>query len=248
MNEETGLARSASVLGYAVRPAGGDLRPGVLVIHEAFGLNQHIREACDRIARAGFAVVAPDLYQGRPDRLATYEERDKAIAMLKSLQDAEVLATCDRAADHLRSAVGARPGPVGVVGFRIGGRYALLWPGERPGAAGAVVSYYGPGIAGGTLSTGWTINALESACAIEAPVLLFFVGADQTVSGDEVTRIEARLRSAGRHVTVVRYPGLRPGFAFPGRDTYAPAEGEDAWDRTLRLLQEHRSGPGPRAR
>ena len=91
------LARSESALGYAVRPPGDAAWPGVLVIHEAFGLNQHIREACDRVARAGFAVVAPDLYRGRPERLATYEERDKAIAMLKSLQDAEVLATCDQA-------------------------------------------------------------------------------------------------------------------------------------------------------
>ena len=238
------LARSESALGYAVRPPGDAAWPGVLVIHEAFGLNQHIREACDRVARAGFAVVAPDLYRGRPERLATYEERDKAVAMLKSLQDAEVLATCDQAVDHLRSAMGARPGPVGVVGFRIGGRYALLWPGERPAAAGAVVSYYGPGIAGGTISTGWTINALDSACTIDAPMLLFFGGADQTIPADEVTRIEDRLREARRRVMVVRYPGLRPGFAFPGRDTYAPVEGEDAWDRTLRLLQRHLSGAG----
>ena len=227
---------------YVARPRDGAPRGGVLVIHEGFGLNRHIEWLCRRLAaEAGCAVVAPDLYHRLPDRVAADDDRDKAVAMLRSLPDAQVLDDCARALAHLR-AQGVERVP-GVVGFRIGGRYALLVA-ARHQVAGAV-SYYGSGIDRGTFSALWTLDALAECGRVEAPMLLVFAGDDPTIPADEADRIERRLRELGRDADVVRYPGVKPGFLFPERPTYAPDEAGAAWERTRRFLDAclHRAGP-----
>src|SRR5712691_6734618 len=91
---------------YFARPVPDRPASGVLVLHEAFGLNVDIQALCRRLARHGHAVLAPDLYWRGPDRLASYEERPKAIAMLKSLPDTQVLADAARGLDLLRKLIG----------------------------------------------------------------------------------------------------------------------------------------------
>jgi carboxymethylenebutenolidase len=220
---------------YLARPAHGSATAGVLVLHEAFGLNAAMQTVCAQLAESDYAALAPDLYWRGPDRQAGYDERAKAIAMLKTLPDEDVLADAAHGLDRLRERVGEVP--VGVLGYRIGGRYALLVAEHHPVAA--TVAYYGAGIDGGTISPRWTINALERARDLRAPALLIFVGDDPTIPDDELGRIERRLREFRVAYDLVRYPGLRPGFSFPDRDTYAPREAADAWRRTLAFLDTH---------
>jgi carboxymethylenebutenolidase len=228
----------ATYLARAPRPRGG-----VLVIHEGFGLNEHAQAVCRRLAAEGFTALAPDLYRRGPDRLAGYDQYDKAVAMLRSLPDEQVLADLAAGIDRLQKLCG--PAPVGVVGFRIGGRYALLIAAREPSRVAAAVSYYGSGIDAGTFSSLWTIDALAQAPRIVAPLLLFFAGNDATVSEAEVSRIEHRLRESGPSAEVVRYPGVRPGFIFEGRETFSPVEAADAWRRTLAFLGAHAQRAGP---
>jgi carboxymethylenebutenolidase len=216
---------------YLVRPAFDRPRGGILVLHEAFGLNADIQLLCRRLAEHGYAALAPDLYWRGPEHLAGYQERDKAITMLKSLPDAQVLADAAHALDLLHHDLDDLP--LGVVGLRIGGRYALLVTAREWRRIRAGISYYGAGIAGGTISPLWTINALEEARGLSRPLLLFFVDDDPTVPPDEVASIDAGLRASGATYQIVHYPGVRPGFVFPGRDTYAAREADDAWHRTL---------------
>jgi len=220
---------------YLVRPESERPLAGVLVLHEAFGLNSDLRAWCDRLARHGYAALAPDLYWRGPDRLAGYDERPKAIAMLKSLPDERVLEDARHALDLLRAEVGDVP--LAVAGLRIGGRYALLLTARERSRIAAAVSYYGPGIDGGTISPLWTIDAIQELSSASAPLLLFFVGDDPTVPAAEVDAIDAKLRRQAVAYEIVRYPGVRPGFVFPGRDTYAEREAEDAWRRTIDLLE-----------
>ena len=210
---------------------------GVLVLHEAFGLNADIEALCRRLAQGGYAALACDLYWRGPDRLAGYDERSKAIEMLKSLPELQVLADAARGLDLLREEIGGAA--LGVLGLRIGGRYAILVASAERRRVSAAVSYYGAGIDGGRISPLWTINAVEEAQGLAGPLLLFFVGDDPTIPPEEVRSIDRRLREFGAVYEIVRYPGVRPGFVFPGRDTYAPREAEDAWGRTLAFLDTH---------
>ena len=233
---------SEAPFGFLSRPRGAP-RAGVLVLHEAFGLNPDIEALCRRLAGRGYAALACDLYRRGPDRLAGYDERAKAIDMLKSLPDPQVLADAARALDLLgEETAGA---PAGVLGLRIGGRYAVLVASAERGRVAAAVSYYGAGIDGGRISPLWTINAVEEARGLAVPLLLFFVGDDPTIPADEVARIDQRLGELGARHQIVRYPGVRPGFVFPGRDTYDARAADDAWDRTSAFLEAHLGPAAP---
>lgn len=230
------IERDGARWAYMVRPSARRATAAVLVLHEAFGLNTAIQALCARLASGDYAVLAPDLYWRAAERLAGYDEREKAIAMLKTLPDEQVIADARHGLDVLREFAGDVP--LGAVGFRIGGRYALLVAEHDPRVA-ATVSYYGAGIDGGTISPLWTINALERARDLRVPALGIFVGDDPTIPNDEVDRIERRFRELGIRHELVRYSGIRPGFIFPDRDTYAPREAEDAWQRTLTFFETH---------
>jgi carboxymethylenebutenolidase len=227
----------AAPFAYVARPASDPPIGGVLLLHEAFGLNADIQVMAGRLAERGYAVLAPDLYRRGPDRLAGYDERAKAIAMLKTLPDGQVLDDIQRGLDLLDRETGGAA--LGVVGLRIGGRYALLAAAREPGRIRAAVSYHGAGIDGGTISPLWTLNAIEQVQALRTPMLLFFVGDDPTVPSAEVDSIDARLRRGGAAYEIVRYPGVKPGFVFPGRDTYREGEAEDAWNRQLGFLERN---------
>lgn len=232
------LEGHGAYLARAPRPRGG-----VLVIHEGFGLNEHAQAVCCRLGAEGFTALAPDLYRRGPDRLAGYDQYDKAVAMLRSLPDEQVLTDLGAGVGRLQELCGASP--VGVVGFRIGGRYALLLAARERSRVGAAVSYYGSGIDAGTFSSLWTLDALREAESITAPLLLFFAGQDATVTEAEVSRIEQRLRTHGPPCEIVRYPGVRPGFLFEGRETFSAVEAADAWRRTLMFLGAHVQRAGP---
>ena len=227
---EAPTSRFAYLASPAVDPPAG----GVLLLHEAFGLNADMQALAGRLAERGHAVIVPDLYWRGPDRLAGYDERAKAIAMLKTLPDEQVLEDAARALDLLQRET--RGAPLAAAGLRIGGRYALLVAAREPRRVRAAVSYYGAGIDGGTISPLWTIDALAQVQDLCTPMLLFFVGDDPTVPPAEVETIDARLRRAAASYEIVRYPGVKPGFVFPGRDTYRPGEASDAWDRMGRFL------------
>src|SRR5690242_8246192 len=138
--------------------------------------------------------------------------------MRKTLPDEQVLEDAARALDLLQRET--RGAPLAAAGLRIGGRYALLVAAREPRRVRAAVSYYGAGIDGGTISPLWTIDALAQVQDLRTPMLLFFVGDDPTVPPAEVEAIDARLRRAAASYEIVRYPGVKPGFLLPGRDTY----------------------------
>ena len=116
----------AAPFAYVARPASEPPIGGVLLLHEAFGLNADIQAMAGRLAERGYAVLAPDLYRRGPDRLAGYDERAKAIAMLKTLPDGQVLDDIERGVDllqgHLETARGHVVGHVGrQLALRSGG-------------------------------------------------------------------------------------------------------------------------------
>lgn len=235
----------ATPFAYLASPAGAPPAGGLLLLHEAFGLNADMQALAERLAERGYAVLAPDLYWRGPVRLAGYDERPKAIAMLKTLPDEQVLADAARGLDLLARETGGAP--LAVAGLRIGGRYALLVAARERRRVRAAVSYYGAGIDGGSISPLWTINAIERIERLRTPMLLFFVGDDPTIPDAEVESIDARLRRAGAPYEIVRYPGVKPGFVFPGRDTYRHPEAADAWDRIGRFLASALASAPPEA-
>ncbi|MHB8233541.1 MAG: dienelactone hydrolase family protein, partial [Solirubrobacteraceae bacterium] len=117
-------AEQTPINGYIARPADAASHPGIVVIHEAGGLGEHIRDVANRLANIGYVALAVDLYTregGPPDT----SDVPAMMARLFSMSDATALGDLEGAADHLRGLDGVT-GRIGCIGFCMGGRYTLL--------------------------------------------------------------------------------------------------------------------------
>jgi carboxymethylenebutenolidase len=217
---ETIQAGDSSVRAYVRTPDGA--RAGVVVLHPWWGLNDDVTAYVDRLLGEGYAIVAPDMFDGQvateiedADRLsgAMDEEAGKAITL--------------SAVDVLTERLG--PGaPVAALGFSFGAAWAIWAPIERDRVAATVV-YYGT----------WTGSVLGKA---NVPVLGHFAEDDPYETAETVDEFEKGLRDAGREATIHRYPGTGHWFAEPSRDAYRPEAAELAFERTVAFLRRCLAG------
>jgi len=218
---------SLDVGGTAVRLyVAGDFasgKRGVVVLHAWWGLNDDVIAYADRLAAAGFAVAAPDMFDGQvastiedAERLSRSAESPEAEPAVESI----ALAAVDDLATRL--------GPtsrLGVLGFSFGAAYATLLPAERPRLVASVV-YYGV-YAGPHLE--------RSTAAVQG----HFAETDQFESDEGIAELEDGIRAAGREVTIHRYPGTGHWFAEPSRDAYVPEAADLAFERTVAFFRTH---------
>jgi carboxymethylenebutenolidase len=206
--------------GYLARPAPGH-GPGVLVLHEAFGLVDHIRDVCDRFARAGFTALAPDLYRGRSG-----ETIAAAVELASALGPERVGADLEGAVAALLGEDAVEGSRVGAIGFCLGGHLALL-AASRSSRVGAVVDFYG-------FHPALPVDAAR----IEAAVLGIFAEKDEFVPSERVEELRRALAGAGVGAPRRGGGGVGHGFmndARPERhDATAAAAG---WDRMLAFLR-----------
>ncbi len=188
--------------------------PGVLVLHAWWGLKPFFKQFCDRLAKEGFTVLAPDLYQGRiagaiDEAKALLEKRD-----LELMQDTVIAAK-----DHLREMVKSK---IGLVGFSMGGGWALEIASTTPAQIGAMAIYYG--------------NGEADYGKITAKVMGHFSDNDEWEPNEYVDMTFEALKKAGVDATRHTYPGVAHWFVEEDRPEYDPAAAQLAWDRTVEFL------------
>jgi carboxymethylenebutenolidase len=208
------------VRGYLALPPRGS-GPGVLVLQEWWGLVDHIRDVCDRLARAGFVALAPDLYRGE-----TASDPDAAGRLMMDLQLPRAARDLDGAVAALLGETATAGGTVGVIGFCMGGQLALL-AGTRNRRIGAVVDCYGihP-------------NVTLALADLAAPVLGVFAEQDSFVPPEAARKLEADLRAAGKRCSFTIFPGVGHAFMNDSRpDVYAAAAAERAWGTIVSFLR-----------
>jgi carboxymethylenebutenolidase len=221
---ETIQVGDASARLYVADP-GGQGSPGVMVLHPWWGLNDDVVAYADRLAAAGFAIVAPDLFHG--EVATTIEDAERlATGADEEVVNGIVLAAADLLAGRLDPAA-----EVGALGFSFGAHWAIWTPTQRD-RVGASVVYYGT--TGGPVLQGSSV-----------PVLGHFAEDDPFESAEWVTEVEGTLRAAGREVEFHRYPGTGHWFAEPSRDTYRPEAAELAFGRTVAFLRTRLSSGQP---
>jgi carboxymethylenebutenolidase len=190
--------------------------PGVLLLHSFWGLTSSVKGLADDLADHGYTVLAPDINFGTlPD------SEQEALDHLGS-------ANPDRLASLVLSSVGllyekSTEGPIGIVGFGMGGSLAL-WASVRLSEfVTAAVSFYGS-------------QQIDFAGSKSA-YLIHLAEDDEYITDDEAAFMEATMGLEELAVEVVRYPGTRHGFSEPDGDTFDPQTFEAAWKRTLEFLQ-----------
>lgn len=209
--------------GYLALPDTGT-GPGVLVLHAWWGLNDTIKSVCARLAEAGFVAFAPDLYHGQIARtIAEAEVLSQAIDADPERASAKVA----QAALFIHQCTGAAAPGLAVIGFSLGGFFALQLAATHPEHIRSVVLFYGTE---GTMGQNFSASSAE--------FLGHFAENDPYEPPSNVEALEHSLRRAGCSVTFHTYPGTGHWFFEPDRtEAYDAAAAQLAWDRTLNFLK-----------
>ncbi|MBI4638435.1 MAG: dienelactone hydrolase family protein [Candidatus Rokubacteria bacterium] len=210
----------AKTAGYLATPPSGQ-GPGVLVIQEWWGLVQHIKNVCDRVAAEGFTALAPDMYHGK-----TAAEPDGAGKLFMALNIGQAEKDLRGAATVLAGHSSTKK--LGVVGFCMGGQLALYAATLNP-SVGACVNFYGihP-------------NVKPDYTKLSGPVLGLYAERDGFVTPQVAREVDAAIRAAGKTSEIHIYPGVDHAFFNDERpDAYNRAAAEDAWKRTLTFFRQH---------
>lgn len=232
-------AADGRMSGFAARPTAHGKFPAVIVVQEAFGLNDHIKDVAARLAREGYVTLAPDLYYREKDAVVGYDDLPNAIRLMMTLCDDKIVTDMGAAVSYLQQQPSVRADRIGVTGFCMGGRVTFLTACLNP-AVKAAVPFYGGGI-GSVMQPGErTPKApLEYADKLAAPMLLFFGENDSFIPLGEVERIKARLAELKKSAETVVYPGAPHGFFCEQRDSYRVDAAKDAWTRMLNFFGQH---------
>lgn len=203
---------------YLALPAGPGPHPGIVVIHEWWGLNGHIEHWADRLATAGWAALAIDLYSGK-----VTADRDSAMVAMKAVEPAKALATLHAGVEFLKNDARTKSPVRAVIGWCFGGAWSLQTALAEPDLAGAIIYY-------GQLETDPTKLA-----AIKAKLLGVFGNKDKGIPPADVDKFEAALKQAGVTATIHRYDADH-AFANPSNPKYDEANASDAWTKVLAFL------------
>lgn len=221
--------------GYYVTPAGTGKFPAVIVLMEAFGVNDWCRGICNRLAQAGFAAIAPDLYRGA---VYSYTEMQAAIAKLKSLKDDGVMSDVGKSIDFLAKRAEVNAAGIGVIGFCMGGRYTFLTNAVYPNQIKAAVAFYGGGIDNPADPVGRKslLNRVET---MQAPIMLMYGAEDKSIPADEHSRVTAALSKAKKRYILNLFPKAGHGFMSDRRDSYSAEAATEAWMMTTGFLKQN---------
>ena len=222
--------RAQSLRGsYLVLPDGAGPHPGVVVVHEAFGLNDNIRGICQRFAAEGYAALGVDLFEGR----------NRAVCMARMFAGALAGNLDHYGVPALRAALGQLAGHpevdaarIGAVGFCLGGSIVLTWA-CTDNRLTAIAPFYG--------TAPRPRRAIRRLC----PVVGSWPGKDITTKAARV--LETELTAAGTAHDLKVYPGTRHSFFNDRLPVYNPAAAADSWQRVMTFFAEHVRGgpPGP---
>jgi len=232
-----------AVNGYLAVPAAAGPHPGIVVIHEAGGLGEHIRDVVNRFANIGYSALGVDLYtrEGGPPPM---DDMQKMLARLFAMSDATALADLEGAADLLRARADAT-GKVGCVGFCMGGRYTLLFAcaSDRLDAA---VDCWGGFIDRADFeqrsSDARPTPPLELAAQLHCPLLGAVGAEDQNPSPELGEELARRARASGHEVKVDLYADAGHAFFADYRPSYRPAAAAKLWAELVPFLASHLGG------
>jgi carboxymethylenebutenolidase len=219
---------------FVASPDDGSRKPALIVCQEAFGVNDHIRNVCRRLAGAGYVALAPELFH-RSGTGVELGYTDFSIVMphFSKLTNETLTMDITAALQALRKDRRVDPSRVGVIGFCVGG-FATFLAAEQTDAA-AFVAFYGGGIV--HMRPGVALAPLlEDADRITAPMLLLFGAEDHAIPPDDIAAIRDRLTALGKTFEIVVYAGAGHGFACDARSAFHAPSAEAAWHKTLEWL------------
>jgi carboxymethylenebutenolidase len=220
----------AQVEGLEFLPQTPDRYPGLILLHERWGLTSQIKDLGNRLAREGYTVLVPNLY-ARQGGMVT-ARTDVAAALMERMKETDVLQDLTSCCEFLNTQDRVQRGVHGVVGFGMGGTWALRFACHRKRLRAAVAFY------GNMVSPPGLLQDL--AC----PVLYHHAGADEHVTKEEVAQLRDGARQFVKRVDILTYDAAPHAFCNETlKDAYRPDAAADAWRATTEFLKTALSTP-----
>lgn len=226
---------------YYARPTGAGPHPAIIAVHHLPGWDEFYQEFCERLARHGFAVIAPDLYcrigHGDPDDVAAKARAGGGV------HDDDVVAECAAVLEWVQQQPDITD-KVGIIGSCSGGRHAVLTASRLSGFS-AVVDLWGGGVVAtpDQLSPARPVPPVKYTSSMNAPLLGLFGNEDKSPSSEEVDVHESELQRLSKSYEFHRYDGAGHGFFYYHKPAYRPNQAMDGWQKVFEFFHRNLSRP-----
>ena len=228
-----------SIPAYRAMPDKGGPFPTVLVVQEIFGVHEHIKDICRRLAKLGYYAIAPALYARQGNPAAISDIRELIDKIVSKVPDAEVMSDLDATVAYAKSTGKADTAKLAVTGFCWGGRITWLYAAHNPDLK-AAVAWYGPIDRPRTaLQPKYPIDLAGD---LKCPVLGLYGAADQSIPVASVEKMEAACKADRKICEIKIYPEAPHGFNADYRPSYRPEAAKDGWARMLAWFKQYGVG------
>ncbi len=224
---------------YRAMPAKGENFPTVLVVQEIFGVHEHIKDICRRLAKLGYLAVAPELYarQGDVSKLTEFPE---ILKIVRTVPDSQVMSDLDATAAWAKKSSKGNTDKLAITGFCWGGRIVWLYAAHNKNLK-CGVAWYGRLVGDKTdLQPKYPQDLVAD---LKAPVLGLYGGEDMGIPNETVEQMQASLKEAKQPSEIVLYPKTPHGFYADYRPSYRQTEAADGWKRLQEWFQKHGVSP-----
>lgn len=220
---------------YRAMPTKGDSFPVVLVVQEIFGVHEHIKDICRRLAKLGYLAVAPELYARQGDVSKIENIQDIIGKVVSKVPDAQVMSDLDHTVAWAKKSKG-NVDKLGVTGYCWGGRIVWLYSAHNPSVK-AGVAWYGRLV--GMASELQPKHPIDLVDTLKAPVLGLYGGADTGIPKESVEKMQKALKEAKKPSEIVLFPDTPHGFYADYRPSFRKKEAEEGWKRLQEWFKEN---------
>jgi len=216
--------------GYRALPENGGPFPVVLVVQEIFGVHEHIKDICRRLAKLGYLAVAPELYarQGDVSKITNFQEIFAKV--VSKVPDKQVMSDLDAAVAWAKGTGKGDVAKLGITGYCWGGRIVWLYAAHNADLK-AGVAWYGRLV--GEPDELHPKHPIDVVGSIHAPILGLYGETDQGIPVASVEKMRTALKEAGKTAEIVLYPETPHAFFADYRPSYRKDKAEDGWNRML---------------
>jgi carboxymethylenebutenolidase len=228
---------NCQIAAYLAKPTAAGSYPGIVVLQEIFGVNGHIRDVTERIAKLGYVAISPALFQRQaPGFDVGYTPKDMEIGRQYASQTtaSELLGDIQAAINYLKTLPEVKPDGFGCIGFCFGGHVAYL--AATLSDIKATASFYGAGIT--TRTPGGGNPTITRTSAIKGTIYAFFGQEDASIPPEQVEEMAAEFAKYNISYRLFRYDGSDHGFFCDRRASYNPKAAADAWAQVQELFSQ----------
>ena len=221
---------------YRAMPNSGGPFSVVLVVQEIFGVHEHIKDVCRRLAKLGYLAIAPEMYARQGDVSKMTDINEIISKVVSKVPDAQVMADLDATVAWAEKSGKGEVDKLGITGFCWGGRVVWLYAAHSPRLK-AGVAWYGRLV--GQASDLTPKYPVDVAATLKAPVLGLYGGADSGIPPETVEQMQKVLQAAKSPSQIVLYPDTPHGFYADYRPSYRKDEAQNGWQRLQEWFKKY---------